>query len=112
MEVTSRTAPFGSGTRTRVLILLQLLSTSYPRELARLLHTSVSVVQKALVGLERDGLVAAQTLGGLRLYRINPRYFARTELTAYLTRLADASPDLERAAQSVRRRPRRTGKPL
>ena len=112
MEVTSQAAPFGSGTRTRALILLTLLESSYARELARLLQQPVSVVQKALIGLERDGLVAAQTLGRVRLYRINPRYFARTELDAYLARLADAAPELRRVSATVRRRPRRTGKAL
>lgn len=110
MEVIAQAVPFGSATRTRVLILLKLLGSSYARELARLQETSVSVVQKALISLERDGLVAAQTLGRLRLYRINPRYFALTELDAYVQKLSDAAPQLERAAATIRRRPRRTGK--
>jgi DNA-binding transcriptional ArsR family regulator len=112
MEVVSGSAPFGSDTRTRVLILLQLLGSSYARELARLLDVSLSTVQKAVASLDRDDLVAAQPVGRARLYRINPRYFARRELEAYLRRLTPAFPDLETAASSLRRRPRRQGKPL
>ena len=112
MKVMSRGAPFGSDTRTRVLVLLARLQSSYARELARLLDRPLSVVQKALASLERDGLVAAQTLGRIRLFRLNPAYFARPELERLLVRLADADPDVDRLAASVRRRPRRAGKPL
>jgi len=112
MEVSLSAAPFGSPTRTRALILLALLGSSYPRELARLLDQAVSVVQKALRSLERDGLVAAQTVGRMRMYRVNPRYFARQELDAYLRKLTAAQPDLDRRAATLRRRPRASGKPL
>ena len=111
MEVGGISAPFGS-TRTRVLVLLFLVGSSYPRELSRLLRQSLSVVQKALAGLEREGLIAAQTMGRMRLFRVNPRYFARTELEALLARLADVNSELRARAATVRRRPRRTGKPL
>ena len=111
MEVIRRPAPFGSVTRTRTLVLLQLLGSSYARELARLLGVSVSVVQKALASLERDDLVAAQSVGRTRVYRLNPRSFARRELELYLRRLVEAFPDLD-AAAGFRRRPRKSGKPL
>ena len=112
MEVIYGPTPFGTDTRTRLLLLLRLLGSSYPREFARLLAQSLSVVQKALVSLERDDLVAVQSVGRTRLYRLNPRYFAKAELEAYLARLAAAYPDLQATAAAVRRRPRRTGKPV
>jgi hypothetical protein len=34
------------------------------------------------------------------------------ELAAYLAKLADADSELQRAVTALRRRPRRTGKPL
>ena len=70
-----RSSPFGGKTRTAVLLALRLLSESYARELARTLGSSLSGIQKALQGLERDGLVAGRAMGRTRLYRINPRYF-------------------------------------
>ena len=108
----SEARPFGGAARTRALLALQLLGSSYPRELSRVLGTPVAPVQRALRGLERDGLVAARTVGRTRLVTLNPAYFARRELAAYLERLADADQALQRAVTSLRRRPRRAGKPL
>jgi len=48
MKVKTIGSPFGSITRTRVLLILKLLGASYQREIARLLETAPSVVQKAL----------------------------------------------------------------
>jgi hypothetical protein len=65
-----------------------------------------------LMSLERDGLVAARTMGRTRVYRLNPRYFALDDLSRYLTRLAEAEPGLQKDVEAMRRRPRRTGKSL
>jgi DNA-binding transcriptional ArsR family regulator len=105
-------SPFGSATRTRLLVALGLLGQSYARELGRLLDAPLSVVQKAITGLERDGLIAGRLIGRTRLFEINPRYFAVKDLRAFLARLAAADPDLERRVAALRRRPRRSGKPL
>lgn len=104
-------SPFGGRTRTRVLVALSLLETSFPRELARLLVAPVSGVRQAIASLERDGLVAGRLVGKTRLVRLDPGYFARPELESYLARLAEAEPDLRTAASRLRRRPRATGKP-
>lgn len=105
-------SPFGGQTRTRVLFGLRLLEESYARELARVLGSPLSGVQMALRGLERDGLVAARNVGRTRVYELNPRYFALNELRQYLLRLTEGDPELERNVAALRRRPRRTGKPL
>lgn len=105
-------SPFGGRTRTRALLALRLLGESYPRELARLLRVPLSGVQVALKGLERDGLVAGRVVGRTRLYQLDPRYFAREELRRYLLRLTEPEKDLRAQAASLRRRPRRSGKPL
>jgi DNA-binding transcriptional ArsR family regulator len=105
-------SPFGSQTRTRVLLALRLLEDSYPRELARVLEAPLNGVQMALRGLERDGLVAARAVGRTRVYGLNPRYFARDELGRYLLRLSEPDTDMQDRVARLRRRPRRTGKPL
>ncbi len=107
-----RSNPFGSSTRTRALIALQMLGDSYARELARLLDAPLSGVQMALKTLERDGIIAARNVGRTRVYQLSPRYFAVRELAAYLARLAEVEIEIRRATNSLRRRPRRTGKPL
>lgn len=112
MRVIGSSSPFGTPARSGVLLGLRLLHESYARELARLLDRNLSSVQRALQSLERDGLVAARSVGRTRLYRVNPRAFARRELEAYLERLLEPEADLRARAATLRRRPRRTGKPL
>lgn len=112
MKVIDTSMPFGSSARTRVLLALQLLTESYARELARLLEISLSSVQKALISLERDGLVAGRAAGRTRLFRVNPRNYARKELECYLDRLLESETTLRARASELRRRPRRSGKPL
>jgi hypothetical protein len=104
-------SPFGGRTRTRVLLALSLLETSFPRELARLLAAPVSGVRQALASLERDGLVAGRLVGKTRLVRLDPGYFALRELESYLARLSAAEPELRSAVGRLRRRPRATAKP-
>ena len=112
MKVIDTSSPFGSSARTRVLLALRLLTESYARELSRLLELSLSSVQKALRSLERDGLVAARAAGRTRLFRLNPRQHAIAELERYLERLLEPEVALRARVSTMRRRPRRTGKPL
>lgn len=105
-------SPFGGKTRTAVLLALRLLSESHARELARILGAPLAGVQKALAGLETASLVAARAAGRTRIYRINPRYFACEELQRYLMRLSEPEEELRHRIEDLRRRPRRTGKPL
>ena len=105
-------SPFGSGTRTRVLLALSLLGETYARELARTLDAPLSGVQKALQSLELDGLVAGRSVGRTRVFQLDPRYFARDALKLYLQRLAEPETALRNQVATLRRRPRRTGKPL
>ena len=110
--VISESSPFGSPSRTRVLKSLQLLGQSFPRELARVTRTSLAGIQKALLSLERDGLVVGRTMGRMRVFTLNPRYFASRELEALIDRLAEADTELIASVAALRRRPRRSGKPL
>src|SRR5512138_1206317 len=109
--VNGSSSPFGSQARTRVLLALQALGESYPRELSRVLSLGLASVQRALQAFERDGLVVARSAGRTRLYRLNPRALGKAELESYLERLLDAEVELRSRAADVRRRPRRTGKP-
>jgi sugar-specific transcriptional regulator TrmB len=95
-----------------VLLALSLLEESFARELARVLATPLNGVQQAIRGLEDDGMVTGRTAGRTRLFRLNPRYFAKDELQTYLRRLAEPESALTRRIEALRRRPRRTGKPL
>jgi hypothetical protein len=75
------TSPFGSLTRSRVLMALRLRGTSYARELAR-------------------------------VFELNPRQFAASEVRALVDKLAGVDGDLQDRIATLRRRPRRSQKPL
>lgn len=105
-------SPFGSWTRTRVLVALSLTEASYARELSRLLRAPLSGVQKALQSLEADGLIAGRSVGRTRVFQLDPRYFARDVLKQFLRRLCEPETGLQREVAALRRRPRRTGKPV
>ncbi|MGH7858454.1 MAG: hypothetical protein ACREQY_14105, partial [Candidatus Binatia bacterium] len=96
----------------RVLVALGLLSSSCPRELARPLGAPISGARKARAVLERENLVSGRLVGRTRFFRLNPAYFAREELEAYLVPLAAADSELKRRVESLRRRPRQGSKPL
>ncbi len=112
MRFKTNSSPFGGDGRTRLLLALRLLSASYPRELARTLGMPFSSVQKALQSLERDGLVAGRWLGRTRVFQLDPRYFAYDELQRFLLRLTEPELELKTRLSALRRRPRRTAKPL
>jgi len=112
MVVKSLSSPFGGQARTRVLVTLRLLGSSYPRELSRILGIPVSAASRALANLERDALVSGRLVGRSRIYTLNPSYFAKRELEAYLSRLAIADTELREQTARLRRGPRRAGKPL
>lgn len=91
---------------------MRLLSESYPRELARVLAMPFSSVQKALRSLEKDGLVAGRLLGRTRVVTLDPGYFAHDDLQRFLLRLTGPEFELKARVSSLRRRPRRSAKPL
>lgn len=89
-----RSSPFGSNTRTGILLLLSLRGHAHVRLLARLLGVPLSVVQHALQTLEADGLVACRREGRVRQVYLSPAYPAHEELVRYLRRLAGLQPGL------------------
>lgn len=96
-------SPFGSRSRTQILLALRQLHSSYPRALSRLLDSPIFAVRKALQGLERDGLVSSRLVGRTRVYTLDAGYPAHAELAAYLARLATTG-DGELAARIDRQR--------
>jgi sugar-specific transcriptional regulator TrmB len=112
MDLTPAPALFGSRRKTEVLVLLALLEETYPRELARLLGAPLLSVQGIVNALEREGFISTRLIGGQRRVTLNPRFFAARQLKELLMRLAEADDRLSTIAASMRRRPRRKGKPL
>ena len=87
----------------RRLVSLILPGSSFQRELARLLDSSPSAVQKALTSLERDGLISGRMVGRTRSYTLSPRYFARAEFGGFPKCVAEADLDLQARTAELRR---------
>ena len=101
---------FGNRNRTLILVAIALLEETYLSELAALLKVRLFTVQNAVADLERESVLSTRQLGQTRLVRLNPRYFAATELRALLWKLGTADLALQESLASRRRRPRRMGK--
>jgi hypothetical protein len=97
--------------RTRLMLLITVLDETYPAQLSRYAGASISSVQRTLDLLERESLIATRPLV-VRAVTLNPLYPAAKELKAFLLRVAEGYPQYEAIAASIRRRPRRRGKPL
>ena len=106
-------ALLGSINRERVLIFLHSRSQGYAREIARFFTTNLNQIQKQLERLEQGGIVYNKLVGKTRLYSINPRYPFLKELEALLDKALTFYPneEVERLI-TIRKRPRRKGKPL
>lgn len=107
----SRLALFGTRKQTLLLMLLALLEESYLRELARLARMSPSEVSRVVENLELQGVLATRLIGKERRVSLNPRFFAVKPLRELLLKMADVEPAVQDAVLSIRRRPRRKGKP-
>jgi DNA-binding transcriptional ArsR family regulator len=103
---------FGSITRTRILLYLALAEESYVAEMVSALGNSKLTTQRIVRDLEDLGVVASRLRGRMRLVSLDKTWYAAGELRNLLQRMAAADGDLLDAAASVRRRPRRPGKPL
>jgi len=102
---------FGGRVRTAVLTAVRLLGETYPSELAILLGVRLYAIQRVLESLESEAVLVSRSVGRTRQISLNPRYFAHQELAALLWRLGREDADLQTALSSLRRRPRRAGKP-
>ncbi len=95
-----------------MLLLLGLLESSYPYELARLLGAQPFSIQGILNGLEREGIVASRLVGRTRVFQLDPRRAYAKELKALLRKLLLGESQLRLKTATLRRRPRRAGKSL
>jgi hypothetical protein len=103
----------GSVNKERVLVYLAARGRGYAREMARFFHASLNPVQNALESLEAAGVLVSRRVGNTLEYEFNPRYAARSELAALLSRALSLYPAaLRRRLLLTRTRPRRNGKPI
>jgi len=108
-------ALFGNETIERVLFYLLQNKTCYALQLKKQFQTSLSRMQQALLRLESGGILVSTLVGKTRVFQFNPRFFFRKELLAFLQIVYDTLPEEIKKKYyepTIRRRPRRTGKPL
>ena len=103
----------GSLSCERVLAFIFARKEGYARDIARFFKTDLDPIQKQLEKLELGGVLVSRTAGRTRLYEFNPRYAFLKEIRSLLEKAVMFYPPEDRESLlMVRRRPRRSGKPL
>lgn len=106
---------FGNESIERVLFYLLQNKTCYALQLKNQFQSALSPMQQALQRLEKGGILVSTLVGKTRIFQFNPRYFFLKELHSFLQRVYDTLPEEIKKKYyetSIRKRPRRTGKPL
>jgi hypothetical protein len=96
---------FGSAVREEILkAVVGFDHGAYARQIAGLLERDLVTVQRNLVRLEQDGILASRFL--------DRRYRYVRPLSALLQTMLHDDVRIRGAIETVRQRPRRTGKPI
>lgn len=106
---------FGNETIERILFFLLKNETCYALQLKKQFGTALSPLQQALLRLEKGGILVSTLVGKTRIFQFNPRYPFRKELLAFLESVYGTLPENIKKKyyeKPIRKRPRRTGKPL
>lgn len=108
-------ALFGNESIERVLFYLLKNKTCYALQLKKQFVSPLSSMQKALLRLEGGGILVSNLIGKTRVFQFNPRYLFLKELHSFLQSVYETLPEEIKKKYyeiPVRKRPRRTGKPL
>jgi len=106
---------FGNESVERVLFYLVQNKTCYALQLKKQLQFALSSIQQALLRLESGGILVSTLVGKTRVFQFNPRYPFLKELSSFLQTAYESLPEEIKKKYyetRIRKRPRRTGKPL
>lgn len=106
---------FGTTIIEKILFFLVVNDQCYASQLKEVFQNPLYSFQKALSRLEKGGVVVSHREGKTLIYQFNPRYPFLSELEAFLRKAYTFFPEdiRERYYEpSIRKRPRRQGKPL
>jgi hypothetical protein len=104
---------FGNRTAAKLMLYLFHYDEAYATAAARDLGTALSPMQRQLDKFEASGWLVSKRVGTTRLYTFNPKLPATRRLRDLIAVFYDGMPLEERERLfSVRRRPRRRGKPV
>ncbi len=102
----------GSVNKERVLAFIVSRRSGYAREVSRFYGVTLRPIQEAMDGLEVAGVLVSHNVGQARVYEMNPRHPALSEIKALVERAVSLYPPaLHDRLIVVRSRPRRKGKP-
>ncbi|MCH9614454.1 MAG: hypothetical protein SP1CHLAM54_15860 [Chlamydiia bacterium] len=107
-------AIFGGKNVERVLFYLLMNERCYGGQLAEVFESSLSPLQKALDRLETGGVLVSTLEGRTRIYQFNPRYPFKSQLLSFLEKAYEFLPQEFKDTYyepTLRKRPRRRGKP-
>ena len=106
---------FGTPIIEKVLFFLMVNEKCYPSQLKSSFQLPLYSFQRALARLEKGNVIVSYREGKTLLYEFNPRYPFLAELKVFLQKAYEALPQEMRDKYyepSLRKRPRRQGKPL
>lgn len=106
---------FGNPVIEKILFYLCQNQKCYPSQLKKIFETPLYSFQRALSRLEKGGIIVCHKEGNTSVYQFNPRYPFLNELKNFLKKAYEFLPeDVQQGyyEPSVRKRPRRQGKPL
>jgi DNA-binding transcriptional ArsR family regulator len=102
---------FGSAIRMDTLVTIGRLKRTYLSEIARIVSRRIIEIQRAVISLEKAGVVVSNRVGNTRIVELNPTFWAKDELYALLLRISEM-PAYANLWSKIRRRPRAMGKPV
>ena len=106
---------FGNPVIEKVLFYISVNQKCYASQLREVFQLPLYSFQRALMRLEKGGIIASHQEGKTLIYEFNPRYPFLVELKNFLGKAYSFFPDEIRNKYYepiVRKRPRRRGKPL
>lgn len=106
---------FGNPVIEKILFYILINEKGYASQMKKIFNIPLYSIQIALARLETGGIIVAQQEGKTRIYQFNPRYPLLKELKIFLTKAYSFLPEDYKSKYyevPVRKRPRRTGKPL
>jgi len=106
---------FGTPIIEKVLFFMLVNNRCYASQLKEAFQMPLYSFQRALTRLEKGGVLVSYKEGKTLLYQFNPRYPFLSELLAFLQKAYSSFPEDFREKYYepiIRKRPRRSGKPL
>lgn len=104
---------FGNPTAAKIMLYLFHYGEAYANGLAKDMNITLSQVQKQFDRFENAGILVSKKVGTVRIYQFNPKLGIVKKIKELIEAFYESIPLTEREKMfSIRRRPRRRGKPV